>query len=55
MIRYVVFTQEELDAIKSGFDVVKSIDQDGHLVVYTNDEKYTEMLMSMKEKEFTDE
>ena len=54
MIRYVVFTQVELDAIKSGDDV-KSIDQDGNLVIYTNEEKYENMLLSAKEKEFTDD
>lgn len=54
MIRYVVFTQEELDAIKSGDDV-KSIDQEGRLVIYINKEKYENMLISAKEKEFTDD
>ena len=54
MIRYIVFTQEELDAIKSGNDV-KSIDRDGHLVIYTNEEKYKNMLISAKEKEISDD
>lgn len=54
MIKYVVFTQEELDAIKSGYDI-KSIDQDGHPVIYTNKEKYENMLLSAKEKEFSDD
>lgn len=53
MVRYVVFTQEELDAIKSGNDV-KNIDHEGHMVIYTSEEKYAKMLMSMKEKEFDD-
>ena len=35
--------QEELDAIKNGDDI-KSIDQDGHLVVFTNRKKYIKML-----------
>lgn len=54
MIRYVVFTQEELDAIKSGYDI-KSFDHNGQMVVYTNEEKYSKMLKSMKEKEFDDD
>lgn len=54
MIRYVVFTQEELDAIKNG-DNIRATDHDGNLVVYTNEEKYTKMIMSMKEKEIDNE
>lgn len=48
--RYVIFTQEELDAIKNGDDI-KTTDHNGNLVVYTNDKKYAKTMMSMKEKE----
>lgn len=54
MVRYVVFTQEELDAIKDGFDVILN-DNNGNSVIYTNEEKYTKMLMSLKEKEIDDQ
>lgn len=53
MIRYIVFRQEELDAIKDG-DTIKATDHNGDLVVYINEEKYAKMMTSMKEKEIVD-
>lgn len=53
-VKYVVFTDEELDAIKSGTDIGAK-DKDGNLVIYTSEEKYTKMLISIKEKEFNDD
>ena len=54
MINYIIFTEEELEAMKNGKNI-STPNNDGHLTVYLSEDSYNKMMMSMREKVFGDD
>ena len=54
-IKYVIFTDEELDDIKNGIPVSDNKHDVKELTVYVSEKYYTDMMRKIKEKEINDD